>query len=85
MVAAPTFLVIDCPRIVTVGVGDQTSSQDDNSSNDADINNSVLLSSMRDFSVPLVLHCCIHRVTVMAIPGVSCGCDWLLLRNVINY
>ena len=47
MVAAPTFLVIDCPRIVTVGVGDQTSSQDDNSLNDADINNSVTVINER--------------------------------------
>ena len=32
------------------------------------------LSLMRDFIVPLVLHCCIQRVIVMTIPGVSCGC-----------
>ena len=32
------------------------------------------LSLMRDFSMPLGLHCCIQRVIVMKIPGVSCGC-----------
>ena len=35
------FLAIDCPSAVTAGVGDQTSSQDNNSLNDADVNNSV--------------------------------------------
>ena len=32
------------------------------------------LSLMRDFSVPLVLRCCVQRVIVMTIPGGSCGC-----------
>ena len=33
------------------------------------------LSLMRDFSMPLGLHCCIQRVIVMKILGVSCVCS----------
>ena len=33
------------------------------------------LSLIRDFSMPLGLHCCIQRLIVMKIPGVSCGCS----------
>ena len=41
------FPAIDCPSTVAAGVGDQTSSQDDNSLTDADANNSVPVSNKR--------------------------------------
>ena len=58
-------------EINCLGIGSQISSHYDNGLNDvADVSNS----DYRDFNVLLMLHCCVQRVMVMMIPGISCVC-----------